>query len=156
MMSPTNNSNRIARQNRWRGIATDRSGVAAVEFALVAGIVIVMLVAVFDLGLWVWQGMQLEGALLAGVHYAQEFPEDSSGINSVIAGSLPSALSNATVTVSAPVLDCGPGTTTTTEGGCSPVTAQRVFVTLSISRPFSPLYFTQITNTSLQYVIRVQ
>ena len=61
-------------------IANDRRGVAAVEFALVAGIVVVLLVAVFDLGLWIWQGMQLEGALLAGVHYAQEFADDTGGI----------------------------------------------------------------------------
>ena len=100
--------------------------------------------------------MQLEGALLAGVHYAQEFPDDTGGIQSTIAAALPPALSNATIATPVLARDCGSADSTAADGGCSPVTAQRVFVTLGISLPFSPLYFTQITSTNLRYVIRVQ
>ncbi len=136
-----------------------RRGVAAVEFALVAGIVIVMLVAVFDLGLWVWQAMQLEGALIAGVHYAQEFPENSGGITSAIQNALPTGLANATIEPPALSIDCGPGTQAPSgPGGCATPSAQRVFVTLEIIQPFAPLYFThaQLPQTDLKYVIEVQ
>jgi Flp pilus assembly protein TadG len=137
-------------------MAGDRRGVAAMEFALVGGIVVVMLVAVFDLGLWIWEGMALEGALMAGVHYAQEFPDDAAGITSTITASLPPGLSNATITLQPLIRDCGSGASSNADGSCTPVTAQRVFVTLSISLPCSALDFTQITTTNVRYVIRVQ
>lgn len=134
----------------------DRAGVAAAEFALVASIILVLLLGVFDLGLWVWESMALEGAVIAGGHYAQQFPGDSTGIHDAIVAALPPSLADATIATPAMTRDCGDGGGPVPDSGvCSPG-SPRTFVTLSVSYPFSPLYLTTLTRASVQYVIRVQ
>lgn len=140
-----------------RSLTNDRRGVAAAEFALVSVIVATMMVGVLDFGLWIWQRMQLESALLSGAHYAQQFPSDTAGITSAIVSSIPPGLYNdGKTTVAAPSLsfDCGnPNVSGSTSTACP---GQRTFVQLQISRPFAPMYFTAIPNIEVSYVIRVQ
>jgi hypothetical protein len=138
-------------------LPADQRGVAAAELALVASVVIVMLLGVFDLGLWVWQRMQLQAALIAGVHYAQEFPGNGANIQSVIVAALPPGLLGATIVPPVLTRDCGADNSSDPgDGACSSGLA-RTFVTLEISYPFAPLYFTAIPTTiDVRYVIRVQ
>jgi Flp pilus assembly protein TadG len=144
--------NRISRLTSWLSrhgmIPRGRDGVAAAEFAVIGGVILVILFAVFDFGLWIWQRMLLEGALTAGVHYAQVFPGDAvhtQNVLNVMLSALPPGMSSATATANC---TCTPG-----------APGARVYVTLTISYPYSPLYFTALGASdlqSLQYVVRIQ
>jgi Flp pilus assembly protein TadG len=121
---------------------SDRRGVAAAEFAIIGGVILVLFFAVFDFGLWIWERMALEGALTAGIHYAQVFPEDTSGAHYAMLNALPPGMS-AAVTKAVATCACTAG--------------PPVSVTLEISLPYAPLYFTALgTTNDLQYVIRIQ
>lgn len=105
-----------------------------------------MLLAVFDFGLWIWQRMALEGALIAGAHYAQVFPKDTTGTQTVMNNALPTGMNNNSADAKCSCTD-----------GYTP--GQPVIVTLTINYPYSPLYFTALGASdlqSLQYVIRIQ
>jgi Flp pilus assembly protein TadG len=145
----------IRLQARQR-LSNDRRGMAAVELALIGGIVITLLLVVFDMGLWIWQRMQLEGAMLAGVHYAQEFPEDGDGIASTVKAALPPAMVGAANVSSQISFSCPDGSTASTFGASTCPGSQQVFVQINATYPFSPLYFSAMTSNDLQYTIRVQ
>lgn len=87
--------------DRDRGV----SGVAAIELALVAPILVLMLVASFDLGLGLYRDMQVQTAAQAGAQYAIEHGYTSS---SAIANAVTSATSYSGVSASpAPSRFCG-------------------------------------------------
>ncbi len=139
----------------------DRRGVAAVEFAVIGAIILTLLLAVFDFGFWIWTQMSFQSALAAGAAYAQVFPTEQTGIVTTITGALPPGLADgATVTPPVPACDCGAGGGTPSAAQCSTScgagSQKRVYVTLSVSRPFSPLYFTSFSTNAARFVVRVQ
>ena len=137
--------NHLGDSHATRLMPANRRGVAAMEFALIAPIIIAMLLGAFDLGLWVWLVMQLEAALIAAAHYAQEFPEDQTTITYLITSQLPTSITGAdgfTVTVPESPGPCPSGT-----GTC---------LSLSVSYGFKPLYVNTLTTNSAKYVIQTQ
>lgn len=76
----------------------DRSGVGAIEFAVIAPLLILMFVASADLGLGIYQDMQVDSAAQYGAQYALVNGYDSSAITSAVQGS--TDLSPLTVTPS--------------------------------------------------------
>lgn len=144
----------IARPRGPRPRLSCRRGIAALEFALIVPLFLIMLLATVDFGLWIVGQMQLQTALVAGGHYAQSFPTDTTGITNAVGTVMPAAASLVTVSLSS---DCGPGSTVASNGdsSCSPGT-RRVYVTLAAQIPFTPLYMSTFLNISNQYVVRVQ
>lgn len=148
--------------------------VAGVEFALVAGMMVVLLLVTADFGLAIWERMRLQGALAAGGAYARSFPtlngncsvpggdvtnNPDSGITCVIAASLPANWTDVTIAPPRISCDCGSGDSAMSGAACSnPCTggSRRVYVTLGASRPYSPLYFSTVSENSARYVVRVQ
>jgi Flp pilus assembly protein TadG len=77
-------------RRRARAFARDRSGVAAVEFALIAPTVMLVLVGLVDLGGILYTRFQLDASLSAGANYAIV---NAASVNSTSGASLAGALS---------------------------------------------------------------
>jgi len=126
--------------NRFRGLGgsatrclRNRSGIGAVEFAIVAPLLILMFVAMADLGLGIYCNVQVASAAQYGAQYALVNGYNTSAIRSGVTNS--SSLNPLTVT---PVSFCGcPGANgVVPQGGCglcsdgsTPGTFARVSVT---------------------------
>jgi Flp pilus assembly protein TadG len=96
-MSPTFSTSRrlILRARR---ISEDERGVTAVEFAMIAPILIAMMISIVDLGLGLYTDTQLANAAQAGAAYAMQKGYDSSTMTTVAQSS--TRLTGVTVNVS--------------------------------------------------------
>jgi Flp pilus assembly protein TadG len=100
----------------WRGAAKDRRGVAAVEFAILVPVLILLVLATADVGLAAYADIQVQSAAEAGVGYAFLHGYDSTAISSAVTGA--DALSGLSATP-APAQFCGcPGSTGVTATTC--------------------------------------
>jgi Flp pilus assembly protein TadG len=115
-----------------------RRGVAALEFALIAPVLILLLLGVYDIGNAVDEQMVLQQALRAAGQYAISFPNSSDGILAAIQQGYPSSWTGVTPTVKGPSGDTPP-----------------YYVTLKASLTFPSLILPLPTST-LTYVVRVQ
>ncbi len=137
-------------------------GVAALEFALLACVLVPMILSVFDLGTAIYQTLVLRQAVRVGALYALYY-DNPAGIESTIEASMPSGWTNASVYGSgwAPTTSCvcmSATGTATASGTCScsgGATLERL-MTLSVSLPFSPMLLSGITQVAASDVIRYQ
>lgn len=110
----------------WR----DRDGVAALEFALMAPILLVMIMGIYDVGRAMSDTMRLETAARAGVEYALRAPSDSAGIQNAALTTL-QAVSGAVVDPAVMTCSC-PGTS---EGACgASCSGMKRFITLVVHK----------------------
>lgn len=121
---------------RWAGAGfTETGGAAALEFALMAPLLLVLLVGVAAFGIGIWYDMEVHNALAAGIEDAAAHGFDATAISS--------AVNNATllpVTASpSPTQFCGCPTT-------SGVTS--ILCTSSCPSGLSPGTFVQVTATA--------
>lgn len=97
-------------------LAGNRSGNVAVEFALLAPLLVIILTGLADFGRVTYERMALETAARSAVQYARQNPNDTAGITAAAlnAGGLDAT---ATVEIPAPFCECPDGTSI----GCSTV-----------------------------------
>jgi len=124
----------------------DRRGVAAVEFALFAPVLLVLTAGVIDFSLYVGTRIELEQALRAGAQYALKDFKDSTTISAAVTPA--TDLSSVSVSYD-PATDsyceCPDGTTNACPGNasysaCSTGERPGLFVTLSGSTTFDPMF----------------
>jgi Flp pilus assembly protein TadG len=135
----------------------DRSGVAAIEFAFIGPLLVLMFVCLTDLGLGIYAKMQVNNAAQYGAQYALVNGYDASAITAAVKSS--SDVGSLTVTPSSfcgcpgangvlPTLTCGIGCT----DGSTPGTYVRVSVTHSyatlIPYPGLPANFTLTSKST--------
>lgn len=165
-----------------RSLRRDRLGVAALEFSLVAGVLVALLLGVFDIGSAVQQNIRLAEAVRAGGQFAISFPTllDAGGACPVTSGdspaaptsaacaitqALPASWSDVTINVSCQCANNGSALNSpspcTSTSQCDPSANER-YVTLQVTRPFAGILppaaydFTSITSNTASYVVRVQ
>lgn len=134
-----------------------RRGASSMEFALIVPVVMFVLTAVSDIGNAIQQSVRLEAAVRAGAQYALAYPNDSAGISTQVQNALP-GWSNVTVSVPAMVCYC-PGLTRTTvdcttDTTCT--TSLQRYLTITATRPYSPVIITQVTSVSGSVALRLQ
>ncbi len=128
------------RMARLRG---DRQGAAAVEFAILVPMLLLILGGAFDVTRFVWFQSDIAQALRSGMQYAMSRPSDVAGISGTIAGS--TALSRDPTRWEHPTPDCGcstsPSAMPTTWAACSttPCTGQRRYIRMTASYTNRPL-----------------
>jgi hypothetical protein len=84
--------------------AGSRAGVAAVEFAIVAPVLIAMVIAATELGFAIRDSLRAQAAAAAGAYYAIKTGFDAPGISAAVANG---ATGGAITASPAPSLSCG-------------------------------------------------
>ena len=137
-----------------------RGGISAVEFALIAPALGVIIFAMVDVGGAAFQYIELVQALSAGSSYAMNHSSDTSGIQAAVTAALPSGWSN--VTVGAPRYFCvssanscssppaGGATSPIAASTCCPsgtCTSSGQAIYLTASRPNSSIILSSLGTT---------
>jgi Flp pilus assembly protein TadG len=152
-----------------RALRSNRTGVAAAEFALIAPVMVALLLGVYDIGNAIQQRLQLEQAVRAGAQYALSWPDEltsseSGVVNSIpaaVSAALPSSWTNATVNASY-CHSSGDGTqptpvqTPSCPATCGPASTTETYVTICATNPSTPFYISAVAGNSATYVVRVQ
>src|SRR4051812_20060468 len=144
----------------WKAVAKDRGGIAAVEFAILVPVLILMAICTTDLGLAVYTNMRVENSAEAGSAYAMLHGYNSTAISGAVtsAGNL-SGLTAAP----APAQFCGcPGSSGVTSATCGSTcgngnnagtyvsaSATYVYHTL-MSYPIIPNQYTFVSNSTVR------
>ena len=138
------------------------AGAAAVEFAILSTLLVLMMVAVIDLGMGLYRGIQVRNAAQAGAAYAMAKGYDASSITSAVLN----ATSFSQVSASpAPTQFCGcpttAGITTVTCGStCVGGSTSGTYVTSSAAGSYTTLInyplFSNTFNYAIQATVRIQ
>jgi Flp pilus assembly protein TadG len=134
----------------WRWPLRSRRGVAALEFALVVPVLILLLLATVDYGRAISQNIRLSNAVRAGAQYALSFPDDVAGINARVTA----ALGGWTDVSVATECQCAGGSASAS--ACTQICTGIRVTTVRASRPFSAYHFTNITSVRSNVTLRVQ
>ena len=152
----------LHRMPGWlRRLLRQRRGISAVEFALIAPVLGVILFAMIDVGGAAFQYIELVQALSAGSAYAINHSSDTSGIQGAVSAALPSGWTN--VTVGAPLYFCMssanscssppanssplPASTCCPSGNCASSASSGQAIYLTASRPNSSIILSSIGTT---------
>jgi Flp pilus assembly protein TadG len=137
-----------------------REGTAAAEFGIIAAIMVVCLISVFDLANMLQQHIRLREAVRAGGLFAQTYSTDSSGIVNAVTQA---ASGWSDINVSTPNRYCQCWNTSsntysnsTCDTDCSGGATLVGYVSITASRPFSPLFLPMPGNTTTTHVVRFQ
>ncbi|MBF0325440.1 TadE/TadG family type IV pilus assembly protein [Magnetospirillum moscoviense] len=122
-----------------RRLIRDQTGASAVEFALVAPMLIALVLGLVDFGQAMRERMQLTAAAHAGIQYAALNPNNLGGISGAVtaSGSIPSARLSITTSTAC---ECSDGTSVACAGGACPVGSPRTYVTVTVAESY-PLLF---------------
>ncbi len=134
----------------------NRKGAAAMEFGLVAPILVTVLIAVVDIGSAVQQNIRLEAAARSALGYAHVYSSDTSGISNMVTSAL-SGWNN--VTVNVPAMQCFCGSATTASNcavDCTGGVEQRRQLSVTVTRNYNGLVFLQNRILTGNVQMRVQ
>lgn len=120
-----------------------RAGIAAVEFAIIAPVLITLVGAAVDLGTGIERAIRLENAARAGAQYATRTPSDTAGARAAALATL-SDWSNVAVTAGPMVCTCptsgASGGPVVACGTAICATGMARYITVTASRPFTPIF----------------
>lgn len=145
--------------SRLRRLLNNRSGGPAMEFAVLAPVLLVCIVFLFDLANALQQRIRLTEAVRAGGLYALYKYTDTTAIATAVTSAVPDWTDLATPTVT---LACFCRTinteTYTAMANCTDncTTDVQRFVTIVATRPFTPILLTNITDSTATHVVRVE
>jgi Flp pilus assembly protein TadG len=146
----------------------DQRAVSAIEFALIAPILAMLMLGAYDFGNAAMQQIQLQEAVRAGGGYAVNWPTDVAGIQNAVASALPAGwvLTNTgdVAAVACSCLDPSDGTATNLAGcdtGNFDTCAANSGLVISINATMAytaidTLYAKAIEKLSATYVTRFQ
>ena len=134
----------------------DRKGAAAIEFGIVAPILITVLISVVDIGGAIQQNIRLEAAARSALGYAHVYSSDTNGIANMVTNAL-SGWNNVNVTVPAMQCFCGAATSASNCAvDCTVGVEQRRQLSVTVTRPYNGLVFLQNRTLTGNVQMRVQ
>lgn len=118
-----------------------RSGLAAIEFAIIGPVIVIALICTCDLGLAIYHDMQVESAADAGAEYAALYGYDATKISNAVIASTSGFTINASP---APVQSCdcptnGGVTQVTCGNTCADGTLAGTYVTVSAAGTYTTI-----------------
>ena len=127
-------------RRRLRRLCRDRRGAVVVEFALIAPVMILALVALADYGLMVYQNTQLSEAASAGVRFgmSEDNQDDDDGIEAAVRAALPQGL-DATVVITRECR-CPTGDAVACSSECSDEVVPGRYLEVVVQCPFEMIF----------------
>ena len=132
-----------------------RRGVAVVEFALLAPVLLIAVMGLASFGLVVFQKMQLNSAAHAGAQLALVDASSTSAIeNAVLAStSLPITVDNVTTEE---FCECADGTTITCGNVCTDASDNRYFMSITVTMDADLLFWNGVVALSQTATVRTE
>lgn len=129
-------------------------GIAAAEFAVIAPVMIMLLLGVYDFGNTIQQQLALQTAVYAGAMYGLQNPSNPTGVENAVTAALPSGWTLS----SGPTVTCSCAGTAAT---CSslPTSCTPGLLTVTATLPFhtiGSMFASLIPNNTTTYVVRFQ
>lgn len=140
------------------GLAASRHGATAVEFALLLPVLLIIAMALIDLGTVIFNKMELMSAVRTG---AQVALMDSSNTSLIIQSVTSSTNLSPTVTTSA-FCECSDGTQISCSNTCADPLVNRTYMTITATETFIPITprlipgFPDSFDLSEQVTVRIQ
>ncbi|HLO77312.1 MAG TPA: TadE/TadG family type IV pilus assembly protein [Magnetospirillum sp.] len=129
----------------WSRLYRCTKGVAAVEFALMLPILVMLVAAVADFGLAVNEKMRLTSAARAGAQWAYKKSGETGGV--ALAVQQASGLDPAQVTIGTQKFcGCVSGATVSCLGTCNDGNGVRTYVTVSVSESWAPVIVSSVMD----------
>lgn len=121
-------------------LARDARGSVVVEFALIAPVMLLALMALADYGLMVYQNTRLSEAASAGVRFAmnEDNQDDNAGIEAAVRAALPDGL-DATVVISRECR-CPTGGAVDCAGACTGEIVPGRYLEVVVRSPFDMIF----------------
>ena len=157
---PNNETNPPSWAFRRTRLLTDRKGIAAVEFAMVATVMLLFVVAILDIGSAIQQRMVLQQAARAAGLYAQSFPTQTTGISRAVAMALPQQGQGDWSNVTMSCQDASGGQAADCSAGCgSGNIGGSGTMVVTVCRPYTTFLFhtgncTTLTGNCVSYAIK--
>ena len=140
-------------------LGADQRGVAAVEFALVAPVLLLLVAGLIDGSRLIVQTMQVKAAAQAGADYARKNGWNAAGISNAVTSA--TSITVSATPAPAQATACVSGMTIAAAGGgtCAAGGAPGAFITVSAQAPFAPIMpwpgLSQPTTVAAQAVVRL-
>jgi Flp pilus assembly protein TadG len=141
----------------YHNFLRDQRGTAALEFTLIALVLLTLLFAVAGFGDVTQRQIAIQSAVRAGGEYARFFPTDQTGIQNAVTNALPSGWTLSR----APTVTCSCAGVTTSCSGiatgtpCNPPFLVMVSASMPASTITTPLWSGSFNNT-VNYEVRIQ
>jgi Flp pilus assembly protein TadG len=135
---------------RLAGLLGARDGSAAVEFSIAAPVLTIILVPMVDIGMAVYQQMQVQDAAQAGAQYAMAHGWNSSSIQSAVTSA--TALSVSASPAPSKSCGCPDGssvTAATCGSNCSDGRPAGSYVTVNAQATYTPLFSYPVMGSSV-------
>jgi hypothetical protein len=142
---------------RLHGLARDRRGVVAIEFAIISLVLGTLTLGAFDLGNAAQQQIQLQAAVRAGGAYAATYPTDPAGIQNAVTNALPTGwtLSSPPV-VACSCLSSSTGSTSSTICTAPNCSTDAKIITIQAQMAYASLTGLLANQIAATYVVRYQ
>lgn len=124
-----------AAKRLFASLASPRQGAAAVEFALLVPVLLVIGMALIDLGMAVFNKMELMSAVRTGAQVALMDSSNTTEIRSAVTNSTDLS---PTINID-PFCECSDGTPIGCGGYCTSPLIKRTFMTISATQSFTPI-----------------
>lgn len=119
-----------------------RRATAALEFGIIAPLLLLLLSATVDIGGAMHQTIRIENAARAGAQFAMSFPDDTTGISNVTTAAFGGAPADITVDVGPLICACPGGSVVAvscTGTPCGGGAAAGVYRTVTVTTPYAAI-----------------
>jgi len=137
-----------------RAFGRCKKGIAAVEFAIIAPIMLIFLMGMVDYAVAVIHTMELESAARSGAQYAMFDSSSTALIQTTVQSSTNLNVANLNVTV-ATACECSDGAAVSCSGTCA-VGTTRHYMTITATYAYTPIFIPTVMNLSAGNTIRIQ
>jgi Flp pilus assembly pilin Flp len=133
--------------------ARGRRGIASVEFAVIVAVITVIVLSTYDISSFVLQQMKVADAAHVGGQYAVSYPLDSAGMRCAVEGVFCPGVGYSSLGGGCTGAACPLPDITITGPTFS---GSQVFVTITVTKPYTPFLIGSLTSTSASYVARIK
>lgn len=144
-------------KRRAKGLAPSIGGAAAVEFALILPVLLIVLIGLIDYGFAMFNKMELRSAARAGAQYALGDSTDTSSITQTVVDASNLGISSSDVTLTCNCLDTSTeALSSTTCGATTCASSEPTLMTVSAAQSYTLFFGSMTLNLTGDATVRVK
>lgn len=140
--------------NLGRRFRRCRLGTAAVEFALITPVLLIIIMGLVDFGLAMFKKMELTGAVRSGAQLAMMDSSNTTVIKDAVVDASGNSITSSDVSTTS-FCECADESTVVCGETCGDGSSNRTFMTITASQSFSGLFLTSAISITGTITVRV-